>query len=252
MHYSLVRHKSQALLVYALATLATFPESLHENSWMGDALAYTTHLRDALGRGMLQMAPTENEAAASEQMYSASRHPAARLETELQTLYKRHASREGDSAPCTKWFPAPDDLLLPEIVKVDAFMDAGRAADMAAAVNPARAWSWLRILFSNAIRSPYCMLWGGEICNGTNSMSSEDVCVRVCTPATHEWMFTQWCTGTKGYTFLLSLHAAGRVRTANGDDLALPAGSLLCLRAGVQWTPSAAVLVAQLEFPHFS
>ena len=252
MHYSLVRHKSQALLVYALATLATFPESLHENSWMGDALAYTTHLREALGRGMLQMAPTENEAAASEQMYSASRHPAARLETELQTLYKRHASREGDSAPCTKWFPAPDDLLLPEIVKVDAFMDAGRAADMVAAVNPARAWSWLRILFSNAIRSPYCMLWGGEICNGTNSMSSEDVCVRVCTPATHEWMFTQWCTGTKGYTFLLSLHAAGRVRTANGDDLALPAGSLLCLRAGVQWTPSAAVLVAQLEFPHFS
>lgn len=251
MHAALMRHKAQALLVYAMATLASFPETLHESCWMGDALAYTTHLREALGTGMLQMAPAENEAAASEQLYSASRHPAARLDAELQCLYKRHASREGDNAPSTKWFPAPDDLLLPEIVKAEAFLDPNRAADMALAVTPARAWSWLRILLSNAIRTPYCMLWGGKVSDGVQVLC-DDVCLRACSPATHPWMFAGWCTADRGYTFLVSLDAGGRVRTANGDDISLKAGSLLCLRAGVQWTPTAAVLVAQLEFPHFS
>ena len=257
LHATLARHKSQALTVHALASLATFPETLYEGCWMGTPAAYTYRLREALATGLSHMAP-ENEAAAAEQAYAAARQPAARLDSSVQASYKPLA-REGDGLPCAKWFPAPDDLLLPEAVHIHTFLDPGRVEDVVRAVlaaGAARCWSWLRILFANAIHSPYCMQWGNHILavGGGGGRLPPGLCVHLCTATTQPWMFNGGtCAADRGYAFLLALAAC--LVQAGEDRYQLKPGGLLCLRAGVEWgilSPEAALLVAHLEFPHFS
>jgi hypothetical protein len=256
LHACLMKHGAQTLTVYALATLASFPETLHEGCWMGNPGAYTHALRAALGAGLELLSPPENEAAAAEQLYCAARAPAARLDSALQAAYHPLA-REGDNAPAIRWFPAPDDLLLPEVVKVAAFLDPARGADMVTAVRAAggaRAWTWLRILLSNAIRTPYCMQWGDHIHAGQQALNPASRCVHLVTAESAPWIFAgAVTTAAKGYACIISLN--GCQVDADGDVVTLAPGGLLCLRAGVHWgivPADATVLVAQLEFPHFS
>ena len=258
LHACLMKHGAQTLTAYALATLTSFPETLHEGCWMGNSGAYTYALRAALGVGLQLLSPPENEAAAAEQLYCAARAPAARLDSALQAAYHPLA-REGDSAPATKWFPAPDDLLLPEVIKVAAFLHPGRIPDMVAAVHAAggaRAWTWLRILLANAIRTQYCMQWGDHIFAGQQALSPASRCVHFVTAQTAPWLFSgagERATAAKGYAFIIAL--TGCQVLAGDDVVTLAPGGLLCLRAGVRWgitAMDATVLIAQLEFPHFS
>ena len=261
MNAVLTRHQCQTLTVHALASLAKFPGTWQGASWMGDPCAFTCRLRENLGVALFHMDPA-NEGLAAAQLYCASRFGTARLNARLQGNYKCLA-RDGDAMPCVKWFPEPSDFLLPAVSAYPGFLPPDRVPAFLQTVlssGARRCWSWLRILFSNAVHSPFGMQWGADIAAGAHRFE-EDACCTLVTADSHPWVFdgaTPVACAT-GYAFILPLGFCGTARIGE-DVFAMVPGRLVCVRAGVPWAlvpppgdaDPGAVLVSQLCFPYFS
>ncbi len=196
-------------------------------------------------------------AVAKEQLLCAAKHPAARLNSKLQSNYKFVAS-SSDAMPCAAQFPNVADLLLPNfILHADFFTPT--PAVLAAFVKETSGitWNWLRILLCNAVRSTFDMEWGGEISAGGLTLMKMDGGGMVVTPSTHPLMFDVPFRGSHGYMFVMPLEGGLPLQYGSAPcsvQVDLKPGQLVCLRAGVACTFSntpVSVFIAQLRFSDF-
>jgi hypothetical protein len=248
----LTRNRKQRLTVFALSALTSYPAVPYD--WMGDGTTSTCRLRENLGVAMYHI--QSESAVAKEQLLCAAKHPAARLNSKLQSNYKFVAS-SSDAMPCAAQFPNVADLLLPNFILHTEFFTPTPAVLAAFAKQPTGiTWNWLRILLCNAVRSTFDMDWGGEISAGGMTLIKLDSGV-VVTEATHPLMFHVPFRGSHGYTFVMPLEGVLPLQYGSEPSAVqvdVREGQLVCLRAGVACTlgtSQASVFVAQLRYSDF-